>query len=113
MGKLISLTDLDFKSFITSATLPVLVDFWAPWCAPCRTIAPALERLADKYQDQLIIVKLDIDDAQEIAMELSITAIPTMIIFDNEGKPISSTTGAYPESKIDQFITHALGKIPA
>ena len=77
----IGLTDTTFDQIIHSSDVPVLVDFWAPWCGPCIMIAPILEEIADVYGDKVKICRLNVDDARDSAMEFGISAIPTLILF--------------------------------
>ena len=77
----IELTDATFDSTVHNSDVPVLVDFWAPWCGPCRMIAPIIQELAEEYADKAIICRLDTDEARDSAMEFGITAIPTIILF--------------------------------
>ncbi len=77
----IALTDVAFDQIIHSSDVPVLVDFWAPWCGPCVMIAPILKEIADEYGDKVKICRLDVDDARDSAMEFGISAIPTLILF--------------------------------
>ena len=80
-GSEIELTDATFDNTVHNSDVPVLVDFWAPWCGPCRMIAPIIHELADKYADKAKICRLDTDEARDSAMEFGITAIPTIILF--------------------------------
>jgi thioredoxin 1 len=80
-GSVIELTDADFDNTVHNSDVPVLVDFWAPWCGPCKMIAPIIEEIADEYTDKAKICKLDTDEARDSAMEFGISAIPTIILF--------------------------------
>jgi len=80
-GNVIKLTDADFDEVVHNSDVPVLVDFWAPWCGPCKMMAPILEEIADEYSDKAKICKLNTDDARDSAMEFGINAIPTTILF--------------------------------
>ncbi len=80
-GNVIDLTDATFDQIVHDSDVPVLVDFWAPWCGPCRMMAPIIEEIADKYTDKAKICKLNTDDSRDTAVEFSINAIPTTILF--------------------------------
>lgn len=80
-GSVIELTDATFDNTVHNSDVPVLVDFWAPWCGPCKMIAPIIEEIAGEYTDKAKICKLDTDEARDSAMEFGITAIPTIILF--------------------------------
>jgi thioredoxin 1 len=80
-GHVIELTDATFDEVVHSSDVPVLVDFWAPWCGPCKMMAPILEEIGDEYTDKAKICKLNTDDARDSAMEFGISAIPTVILF--------------------------------
>ena len=82
-GNVIELTDTSFDEAVHSSDIPVLVDFWAPWCGPCKMMAPILEEIADEYSEKAKICKLNTDDARDSAMEFNISAIPTIILFRN------------------------------
>jgi thioredoxin 1 len=80
-GNVIELTDATFDETVHSSDVPVLVDFWAPWCGPCKMIAPLIQEIADEYAEKAKICKLNTDDARDSAMEFGISAIPTIILF--------------------------------
>jgi thioredoxin 1 len=80
-GSVIELTDATFDNTVHNSDIPVLVDFWAPWCGPCKMIAPIIQEIAEEYTDKAKICKLDTDEARDSAMEFGISAIPTIILF--------------------------------
>ena len=80
-GSVIELTDATFDTTVHNSDVPVLVDFWAPWCGPCKMIAPIIEEISEEYADKAKICKLNTDDARDSAMEFGISAIPTLILF--------------------------------
>ncbi len=82
-GNLIELTDENFDETIHNTPAPVVVDFWAPWCGPCKMMAPILEEIAEEYDSKAVVAKLNTDEARESAMEFNISAIPTVILFNN------------------------------
>src|SRR5579862_68494 len=98
-GTLADVTDNNFQAEVIESDSPVLVDFWAPWCAPCRVVAPVLEEIATERPD-LRVVKLNIDDNQETAAAFGVLSIPTMILFEG-GAPVKKVIGAYPKKKIE------------
>ncbi len=93
------LSDTNFESYMLEATLPVLVDFTAEWCRPCRQLAPLVEQLADELVAQLQVGRLDIDQNLEITMQYGILSVPTLILFKN-GKPVERLVGMAPKAKI-------------
>ena len=97
--KIANLTTDTFKPTITSATTPVLVDYWAPWCGPCKAIAPILEELATELAGKLTIVKVNIDDNEAVAVEYGVRAIPTMILFKG-GQAAETLVGMMPKAAI-------------
>ncbi len=101
-GNLDEVTDNNFQAEVIEADKPVLVDFWAPWCGPCRIIAPHLEELQSERED-LRIVKLNVDDNQATAARYDVMSIPTLILFKN-GEPAHKIIGALPKSRLVQEL---------
>ena len=98
-----SVTDSSFQTDVLGADKPVLVDFWAEWCGPCRMIAPALEELSQELGDKVTIVKLNIDENPEVPGKFGVRGIPTMILF-KDGQPVATKVGAAPRSQIQQWL---------
>jgi thioredoxin 1 len=101
-------TDQNFDGEVLKSALPVLVDFWAPWCGPCKAIGPIVEELAQEYQGKIKVVKLNTDENQEVAMKYGIRSIPTLGIF-KDGQIVDGVVGAVPKKylvdKIKPFIS--------
>lgn len=107
MSEPIQVTDAAFEEIVLKANLPVIVDFWAPWCGPCRMIAPVLEKLAKELEDKLIIAKVNTDENPDWATRYGVQGIPTML-FIYQGKIIHRQVGAAPESAIRDTVTQFL-----
>jgi thioredoxin 1 len=105
-GNLNEVTDNNFAAEVLEAGQPVLVDFWAPWCGPCRIIAPHLEEL-DSERDDLTVVKLNVDENPETAAKYGIMSIPTLILFKN-GQVAKQVVGALPKARLQQELEPAL-----
>jgi thioredoxin 1 len=105
-GNLTEVTDNNFQAEVLESETPVLVDFWAPWCGPCRIIAPSLEELNDEI-DNLRVVKLNVDENQQTAAQYNVMSIPTLIVFKN-GEPAKTIIGAMPKKRLEQEIEPAL-----
>jgi thioredoxin 1 len=106
-GSLSEVTDSNFQAEVLESDKPVLVDFWAPWCGPCRVVAPVLEEIAAERPDDLRIVKLNTDENQQTAAQFQVLSIPTMILFKG-GLPVKTVIGAYPKQKLEKELEPAL-----
>lgn len=100
-------TGPELDEAVASSSIPILVDLWAPWCGPCRTIAPALEQLADQRPGSLRVVKVNVEDHPAVSSQLGVQGIPTMVLF-RDGKEISRQVGALPADKIGQWVDSSL-----
>ncbi|HSF29864.1 MAG TPA: thioredoxin [Candidatus Tectomicrobia bacterium] len=99
MGKALEVTDSTFEQEVLRAQQPVLVDFWAVWCGPCRAVAPIVEELAGEYEGQIKVMKLDVDDNPRTAVAYGVQSIPTLLVF-KDGKPAERIIGAVPKKVI-------------
>jgi thioredoxin 1 len=100
-------TDTTFQAEVLEAETPVLVDFWAPWCGPCRVIAPSLEEIADEQAESLRIVKVNVDENQQTAAQFGILAIPTLLLFRN-GAEAKRIQGALPKKRLEAELASGL-----
>jgi len=105
-GAIIEVTDVNFQAEVLESETPVLVDFWAPWCGPCRVIAPALEEINEETEN-LRVVKLNVDDNQQTAASYDVMSIPTIILFKN-GEVATKIIGALPKKRLVQQLEPAL-----
>ena len=99
----IKVNSANFDEVVLGSEKPVLVDFWATWCGPCKMIAPVVEELADEYADSLVVAKLDVDQAPDLAGRYGVMSIPTLLVFEN-GKEVKRTVGFQSKDKLKAWL---------
>jgi thioredoxin 2 len=104
---MVDATDAEFGTVADQATIPVLVDVWAPWCGPCRMVSPALEQLASELAGRIKLVKVNADESPEVSRRFAVQAIPTLILLDH-GKVLDTQVGAAPAPALRQWLTEKL-----
>ena len=105
--KIANVTDASFENDVLKSSQPVLIDFWATWCAPCRAIAPAVEQLAGEYEGKIKIVKVNIDENPRTPTQYEVRSIPTLLLF-KDGKVLGQIVGAVGKPKIEELVKKAL-----
>jgi thioredoxin 1 len=100
----IHVTDDSFENTVLKSAIPVIVDFWAPWCTPCKMVAPTLEKLAAEYAGKLLVAKVNVDNDQKYAQQYGVQGIPTMLFISN-GNIVHQQVGALPENMLRQAVT--------
>jgi len=108
VSKPIEVNDSDFEQVVLQAKTPVLVDLWAPWCAPCHMVSPVVEELASEYAGRVSFAKLNVDQNPRTASRYGIMSIPTLLIF-KDGKPVSNIVGFRPKAELKRNLDAALG----
>ena len=109
MSAPIVIIQANFKEIVLDAKQPVLVDFWAPWCGPCRALAPIIDELAGEYAGKVIFAKANVDENSSLASQYSIASIPTIILF-NKGKPVEQMVGGKTKVAFQKILDAILGK---
>jgi thioredoxin 1 len=107
VAKILDVTDATFEASVLKSDVPVLVDFWAEWCGPCKMIAPILDQIAVEYQDRLEIAKVDVEGSQSTAMKYGIRSIPTLMLF-KDGKPVATRMGSLPKQALYQWVEQTI-----
>jgi thioredoxin 1 len=110
MSEPIHVTDAEFENVVLKSTLPVVVDFWAPWCGPCRMVAPILDKIAKEQDGKLVVAKINTDENPEWATKYGVQGIPTML-FIADGKVVHTQVGALPEPMLKQVLEQFLVKV--
>jgi thioredoxin 1 len=104
---IVQLNAMNWNDIVLNSDMPVLIDFWAEWCGPCRMVGPIVEQLAQSLEGKVKVFKLNVDQNQEIAMKYNVQSIPTLVIFKN-GKEIARTIGLSPKEKYEKFVNNTL-----
>jgi thioredoxin 1 len=107
MSKPVEIEEAKFGETVLKAKTPVLVDFWAPWCGPCRMVAPVVDELANEYDGKVAFFKINVDDNPRIASQYGVMSIPTLILFKN-GQPVSNIVGFRPKAELKKNLDTAL-----
>ena len=105
---IVTLQDATFETEVLKSDVPVLVDFWAVWCGPCKAIAPTVEELAKQYKGKVKIAKMDVDEHQQVPQQYGIRSIPTLLVFKG-GRVVDTIVGAVPKSKLEESLKKAIG----
>ncbi|MDG6895749.1 thioredoxin [Volucribacter amazonae] len=103
MSEVLHISDASFEQDVLRSDVPVLLDFWAPWCGPCKMIAPVLDDLATEFGDKVKIAKINIDENEQVAAQFGVRSIPTLMLF-KEGKAVATQVGALPKSQLATFV---------
>ena len=107
MSEVLHINDADFETVVVQSDIPVLVDFWAPWCGPCKMIAPILDEIAPEFAGKAKIVNINVDDNQLVAGQFGVRSIPTLLLFKN-GQLVATQVGALPKNQLAAFINQHL-----
>ena len=108
MGTSPAVTDASFEADVLKSTKPVVVDFWAEWCGPCRAVSPILDQIGEEHADKISVVKLNVDENPQMAMKYQITSIPAMMVFQN-GEVVKTIIGAKPKPALESDLAAFIG----
>lgn len=108
-ANVLELTTANWEKEVTQSDKPVLVDFWAVWCGPCRALGPTIDRIADKYAGKVKVGKLNTDDHQDIAIKYGISSIPQVLLFKGSDQPLDKVVGVQPEAVFDKMLNRVIG----
>ncbi len=100
---IVELTQDNFEAEVTNSALPVLVDFWASWCGPCKMLSPVVDELAKQYEGKVKVGKINVDEQPRLAMNYSVQSIPTLLLF-KDGQPVNKSVGVVPKAAIEQML---------
>jgi thioredoxin len=103
MGHVITLTDVNFESEVRDSRVPVLVDYWAPWCAPCRVLGPVIEQIAAERAGSLKVAKVNVDEQPQLAAQAGVQGIPYVVLY-RDGQPVAHATGAQPKPLLERAL---------
>ena len=107
MSQAVAVTEQTFEEQVEKSDIPVLVDFWAEWCMPCKIVAPIVDELAEEYDGRVAFTKIDVDSEPNIAMKFGIRSIPTLLVF-KDGSPVDQVVGAVPKAVLKKRLENAL-----
>jgi thioredoxin 1 len=107
MSECVTITEANFEAEVLQAAVPVLLDFWAPWCGPCKMLAPVLDQLAEEYAGRLKVAKTNVDEEAQLAARHNVVSIPTMVVYKG-GEVITRTAGAMPKQNIEALFRDCL-----